>query len=375
MAHLRILHTESSQGWGGQEIRILTEAAGMIERGHTVRILSCPESNIDRAARAQAIPSMVLPIGKKRPRAAAAIRTWLASHGDDYDIINTHSSTDAWLVALAGITLRRMPAVVRTRHVSTAIRNTPTTRWLYLRATQHIVTTGERLRLQLHQDNRFPLAHMTSVPTGIDLQRYCPGNAAQARAQLELPSRPTVLIVATLRSWKGHDDLLSAWSALGNRRSDWQLVIVGDGPRRANIEASIHANQLGDSVRLVGNRDDVESWLRAGDLFVLPSYGNEGVPQGIMQAMATELPVISTTVGAIDEAVIDGETGVLVPPRNVNALTEALARLMDEAELRRRFGAAGLARARERFGAEHMLAAMERIFSNAVVASARARRA
>lgn len=362
MKRLRILHTESSQGWGGQEIRILTESAGMRGRGHDVAILACPGSNLERAARALGIPVTPLAIGRKRPGSLACVRGWLAAHSRDFDVINTHSSTDAWLVAAAGMTLDRMPPVVRTRHVSTAIGNNPATRWLYTRATQHVVTTGERLRQQLHAQNGIALERMTSVPTGIDLQRYQPADSGAARARLGLPPMPAVGIVATLRSWKGHEDLLAAWTRLGERRNGWQLVIVGDGPRRGAIEARVSQLGLAASVHLAGNRDDVERWLQALEIFVLPSYGNEGVPQGIMQAMAAGLPVVSTRVGAIEEAVADGKTGMLVEPRNVEELAKALGALMGDAELRRRCGEAGFERAHACFGIDRMLDAMESVF-------------
>jgi glycosyltransferase involved in cell wall biosynthesis len=112
-----------------------------------------------------------------------------------------------------------------------------------------------------------------------------------------------------------------------------------------------------------GNREDVERWFAAMDLFVLPSYGEEGVSQSVMQAMACGLAVISTTVGAIGEAVINGETGLLVPPRDTAALKAALARLIQDAALRQQYAAAGLTRARERFGIERMRTAMEAVFS------------
>jgi glycosyltransferase involved in cell wall biosynthesis len=364
MTRLRILHTESSQGWGGQEIRILTESAGMLARGHAVTILACPNSNILHAAKAHNVPAVALPIEKKRLGGLFSMRTWLRAHAGDFDVINTHSSTDSWLVALGGLGLTGMPPLVRTRHVSTVVPDNWPTRWLYLRATRHVVTTGERLRQTLHRVNRFPLEHITSVPTGIDLGRYRPGAASEARLALGLVDRPSVGIVATLRSWKGHEDLLDAWSRLGARRQNWQLVIVGDGPQRANIEAQIARLKLADCVFRAGNRDDVERWLQAFDLFVLPSYGNEGVPQGIMQAMAAGLPVISTRVGAIDEAVVDGETGVLIAARDVAKLAETLEVLLRDGERRARYAAAALAYAQRHFGIEPMLDSMENVFRN-----------
>lgn len=365
---MRILHTESSCGWGGQEIRILTEAAGMLARGHQVTILACPNSNIYPAALERGIPTVALAIEKKRVGSLLTMRGWLAKHKHEFDVINTHSSTDAWLVAVAGAMLSGMPPTVRTRHVSTDINRSATTRWLYLNATRHIVTTGERLRTALNRDNGFPLERMTSIPTGIDLSRYRPGDRVAQRAKLGLAECPTLGIVATLRSWKGHCDLLPVWARLQAHFPDWQLVICGDGPQRENLEKQTAELGITDSVRFVGNREDVEQWLQAFDLFTLPSYGNEGVPQGIMQAMASRLPVVSTTVGAIAEAVVDGETGFLVAPRQLDQLETALVKLMGDVALREQMADAALACAQVRFGSERMLDAMTAVFSNAIKA-------
>jgi glycosyltransferase involved in cell wall biosynthesis len=359
---LRILHTESSVGWGGQEIRILTEAQGMLRRGHRITLLTPPEAKLFPAAQKMGLPVVALPIGKKNLGALTALRRWLAANGRDFDVINMHSSTDSWLSALACRTLRGMPPLVRTRHVSTAVHNTLPTRWLYLRATAHVVTAGEALRQQLHRDNRFPLEHMTSVPTGIDLARFRPREQTAARHELGIADMPTLGIVATLRDWKGHAYLLDAFDKLRTRFPTWQLLVIGDGPMREILEQQIRQRGLGDRVRLVGNQDNVEQWMNALDLFVLPSYGEEGVPQGIMQAMACGLAVVSTPVGAIREAVVDGTTGILVEPRNAEALAQGLARLMSDAALRRQMGEAGRHRAQTRFGIDGMLDRMETIF-------------
>ena len=107
-------------------------------------------------------------------------------------------------------------------------------------------------------------------------------------------------------------------------------------------------------------------WLQALDIFTLPSYGEEGVPQAIMQAMACALPVVATPVGAIREAVEDGVTGLLVAPRSAAALATGLARLRNDRALRARLGAAGHKRAGRDFGIEAMLDRMERVFARAV---------
>jgi len=359
---LSILHTESSIGWGGQEIRILTEARGMLDRGHRVMLLTPPNAEMLPAAKKMGVPVEAIDIEKKRVGPLFALRKWLSANGSNYDVINTHSSTDSWLAAVACATLSGMPVIVRTRHVSTAINNHFSTRWLYTKATSHIVTTGEALRQQLHRDNGYALENMTSVRTGIDLNRYRPLEQAAMRAKLGIAARPTLGILATLRDWKGHQDLLTALEILKPKFPDWQLLIIGDGPQRQALEQRVDALNMRDSVRFTGNVDNVPEWLSALDLFTLPSYGDEGVPQGIMQAMACGLAVVSTPVGAINEAVQDGKTGIMTAPRNPQALADSLARLMGDAVLRANMSTAGLAYARENFGIDVMLDGMLGVF-------------
>jgi len=360
---VRILHTESSIGWGGQELRILTEMEGMRRRGHTVHLVTADIADILPAARARGLPADALPIAYKKPRGLRELRKWLRNNVHGFDVVNTHSSTDAWLVAMAGATISRMPPVVRTRHVSTPVNNSWTTRWLYQRATRHIVVTGEALKAQLVRNNGFDPSRITSVRTGIDLARFRPLDGAAARARCGVDVRPAVAIVATLRDWKGHDDLLDAWAAL--QVKGWQLLVIGDGPRRAHLERRVAEMGLSTDVRFTGNQDDVPAWYSCAEIAVLPSFGDEGVPQSLMQAAACGLPAISTPIGAIAEAVRDGKTGLLVPPRDVKALTSALSYLMTHDELRRHMGRAALERAQVEFGIDRMLDGMERVFASA----------
>ncbi len=357
---MRIVHTEASCGWGGQEIRILEESRGMIERGHSVTLLCPPEARIFEEAPKRGVPVVAIPIGRKKIAGVMALRHWLATN--PVDVLNTHSSTDTWLAALACLTLgRKAPPLVRTRHISAAIPNNATTRWLYTRATKHIVTTGEALRRQLVRDNGYPAEMITSVPTGIDTQRFAPGDKHAARANLGLdPDGHYIGIVATLRSWKGHLFLIEAFHSLAAQ--DWQLLIVGEGPMREPIEAKIRELGLERRVRLVGQQDRPEEWMRTLDIFCLPSYANEGVPQAILQAMLTGLPIVTTPVGAITEAVRDGESAIVVAPKDGDALAIALRRLIDEPELAKRLGDSARLKAAASFSREAMLDRMGRIF-------------
>ncbi|MEN6584694.1 MAG: glycosyltransferase family 4 protein [Sulfuricella sp.] len=359
-AKLHIVHTEASLGWGGQEIRILTEAAGMIQRGHQVTLLCPPQARIYSEAQSRGLPVVALPIGRKNLLGVLALRRWLKAHA--VDVINTHSSTDAWLAALAMKSLGKRVPIVRTRHISAPIPHNPATRWLYQRASHHIVTTGERLREQLIGINRFSPAAITSVPTGVDTAHFVPGDKAAVRQQLGLPLDASIVgIVATLRSWKGHRYLVEAFAALPDTT---RLLIVGDGPVKEALLAQIAQLGIADRVVLPGNQRDVLPWLQAMDVFALPSYANEGVPQAILQAMLCGLPIISTPVGSILEAVEHERTGLIVEPQNSAELQQAIQRLLGDADLRQKLGSAARERALARFGFEAMVERMEGIFRN-----------
>lgn len=360
---LRIVHTEASCGWGGQEIRILEEARGLIARGHDVSLLCPPEACIFSEASRFGVPADALAIGRKRPAGVLALRRWVEQQRPD--VINTHSSTDSWLAGLACATLTHPPAIVRTRHISAPIAVNAASRWLYGQSARHVVTTGEALRQTLIDKLKLPPACVTSIPTGIDTERFTPGDKPAARRALGLAAAGHYLgIVATLRSWKGHLYLLDAFAALD--LPDWRLLMVGEGPMRDNIAAKIDELRLGDRVLLTGQRNDPEHWLRALDVFCLPSYANEGVPQAVIQAMLSGLPIVTTPVGAILEAVTDGETALIVKPRDVATLEQALRRLIADPALSNRLGEAARARAVERFSRERMLDGMETIFHSAV---------
>jgi glycosyltransferase involved in cell wall biosynthesis len=367
---LRILHTEASLGWGGQEIRILTEAAGMRSRGHDVR-LACPRTaRIFAEAERFEVPAVALPIGRKGPAGVLALRRFLARHR--VDVVNSHSSTDSWLAAL-GLRLfwlgkDRPPALVRTRHISAPVPNQAATRWLYTRATAEIVTTGEAIRQHLIRDVGVSPARVTSIPTGVDPIYFDPGDKQGARRMLRLPQAvPLVGIIATLRSWKGHRYLVEAMTLLAHREA--QLVIVGEGPQRAALETQITELQLENRVRLVGNQYDVAPWLRALDVFALPSYANEGVPQALLQAMLIGVPCVTTDAGSIGEIAIHDTTALVVPKQNAVSLAAGIDRLLGNAALGARLAWSARDRAQTKFGLDAMLDQMEGVFRRAADAN------
>ncbi|MEO8134234.1 MAG: glycosyltransferase family 4 protein [Betaproteobacteria bacterium] len=359
---MKILHTEASRGWGGQEIRILTEAAGMIARGHVVEVACPPDARIFAEAPRFGVTARPLPIARKNPGGLMAMRRYL--RGNSFDVVNTHSSTDSWLVALASLGWSA-PPLVRTRHISAPVADNRATRWLYCRASAHVVTTGGALREQLIRDSGLAPERVTSVPTGIDPARY-PATSSdrrrRARAALGLPaSVPIVGIVATLRSWKGHRYLIEALGDLPDRET--RLAIVGDGPQRVALEAQARDSGLQERIIFAGNCDDVAPWLHSFDVFALPSYANEGVPQALLQAMFTGLGCVTTDAGAIPEIAMDGTTALIVAREDAGALARALQRLLEDAPLATALGRAARERMLARHSLDTMLDRMEAVFA------------
>ena len=360
-APLSIVHTESSCGWGGQEIRILSEAQGLIRRGHAVRLLCPPDARIYSEAAAWGVPATALPIARKRLLGVKALLKWFKRNRTD--VVSSHSSTDSWLAALALLALGRPFPLVRTRHISAPVPRNALSRWLYTRATARIVTAGESLKKELVEKNRFPAERIDSVPTGIDAQRFKPGDRARARGALRLPlDKKLVGIVATLRSWKGHRYLIEAVAALPDTVG---LVIVGDGPQRDALEALIDKHQMPRRTWFAGDQRDVLPWMQALDVFALPSYANEGVPQALVQAMLVGLPCVTTQAGSIAEVAVHERTGLLVSPQDVEALRKALLRLLEDAPLAARLGEVARQHCSLRFSYQAMLDRMESIYRQA----------
>src|SRR3954467_2100546 len=329
---LSIVHTESSLGWGGQEIRILSEAQGMIRRGHQVKLVCAPESRILNEAPAWKVPVFALPIAKKRLIGLKCMFEWLKL--ERCHVVSTHSSTDSWLTAVALLALGKPCSMVRTRHISAPVPRNMLTRWLYTKATARIVTTGEALKRELVSRNGYTESRIESVPTGVDAARFAPGDRAAARQKLGLPAGMLIGIVATLRSWKGHRYLVEALP------ENSTLVIVGDGPQREALEKLVAKRGLTGRVRFAGNQRDVVPWLQALDIFALPSYANEGVPQALVQAMLVGLPCVTTHAGSIAELAIDGETALIASPQDIPSLRSCLERLIGDEPLKKKLGAA-----------------------------------
>lgn len=322
---MRILHTESSTGWGGQEIRILSESRKFSEMGHSVYLAANPDSLIFKRAHEYGIQAHATNLRKKTLRGLISLYKTIQLIKPD--VVSCHSSTDHWLSALARVFSKRKFAIVRTRHISAQIHQNIPTKWLYNSGADQIMTTGTVINQILTTNNFVSAAKITSVPTGIDTKNYHPDDPLSAKQSLNLPTDTYVFgIVATLRSWKGHSYLIEAFKQISS--NNLQLLIVGDGPKMQELKNLVQELQL-TNITFTDNVKNPAKYLHAMDCFVLPSYANEGVPQALLQAMACGLPIITTRIGGIPECSENYANKIYVPEKDVLALANAMQSAID----------------------------------------------
>jgi len=320
-----VLHTESSPGLGGQEVRTLTEARWIAERGWRVLLAGQPGAAFTERARQLGIDVVEVPMrGAWDLSAVARLARLVRNEG--VGLVHTHSSVDGWVGGLAA-RIARVP-VVRTRHVSIRIRRrlNPVYRWL----ADRVITSGEAIR-SIVVASGVPAARVVAVPAGVDLAEMDrAGKAPDAlRRSLGL-ARPVIGSVAMFRGSKGHAHLLDAFAMARERRPTARLLLVGDGIRRRWVEGLARERGLGDAVVFTGFRSDVPDLLRIMDCFVLASTRTEGVPQSLLQAFAARVPAVASSVGGIPEVVTDKETGILVAPEDAAALARGIEAVLDD---------------------------------------------
>lgn len=205
------------------------------------------------------------------------------------------------------------------------------------------------------------------IPNGISLEAAPDGSGAEARRALGLTSeQPVIGTVTTLRPQKALGVLLEATVRLRKRFPELAVLVIGgeepdepDEPKRLRRLAT----ELGldDSVRFLGLRSDIPELLAALDVAVLTS-DYEGSPLSVMEFMEAACPVVATSVGGVPDIVADGETGLLVPPRDPVAFADAVAKLLADPALGRRLGEAGRRRRRSEFDLSNTIKSVERLY-------------
>ena len=197
-------------------------------------------------------------------------------------------------------------------------------------------------------------ASIAVIPNGVDRPRHeSAGVAAEQRTR--------VITVANLRPEKNHETLIAAADLLSADFPDVEFQIVGDGPRRSELEALVRSRRLDDRVSFLGHREDVGRLLSEASIFALPSR-SEAFPNGAIEAMAAGLPVVASAVGGLLDLIDHGRTGLLVEPGNPTALADALRRLLTNPAAAAQIGERARADVQQRYSFERMVEAFEDLY-------------
>lgn len=279
---------------------------------------------------------------------------------------------DSCRPALLAATMARVPSIVATQHFFGEGQTRPARRRhrLAVRGVDSFVAvsgdTADRLGTWLRGD----ASRVVVIHNGIPLEPFEQRTSAEAVPREENGGRPAVaLAVGRLVRRKGFHDLIAAAALL----PDVQVRVAGDGAERAALEAQAAELGLSERVQFLGQRDDVPELLRACDVFVLPSQF-EGHPLAALEAMAAGRAVVATDSGGTREAVLHGETGLLVPPGDAVALADAVRDLVADRARARRMGEAGRARVRQEFGASLMAERVTQLYDRLLDRGASGRR-
>src|SRR5439155_15542064 len=347
------LHIDTQRDWRGGQRQVLLTVLGLRERGHRAVLVAHPDGEL--ATRASEGHDLL----KLAPRSEVDLHAgWRLSRiirELKPGVVHAHDphAVAAASLALAFNTSPAAPALIASGRVAFRLKPNAFSRWKY-RQVDCFVAASDSIRATLAGDG-IEASKIVTVYEGIDVERIQAEPVANIHAEFWLPTHaPIVGATGALTSEKGHRHLIDAAALVVREVPDARFVILGEGDLRLSLERHIKELRLDKHVLLPGFRPDVLAFLRAFDVFVMPSIA-EGLGTSLLDAMAASKATVATDTGGIPEVVVDGETGLLVPPRDHHALAQAIVRLLKDGQLRERMGAAGLARVQRVFSAARMV--------------------
>src|SRR4051812_196962 len=359
------LHVDTARTWRGGQNQVLLTVNGLRALGHHAALVAHPDGELRRRA-AEGLD--LIPIApRSEVDLTAAWRFSRVVRKLQPDVIHAH---DPHGVAMASLALslgagsrhqRPAPALVAARRVDFHLQGNSFSRWKY-RQVDCFIAASEAIRRMLVADG-IEERRTVTVHEGIDVEHVVAAPAVNVHEAFWLPhGAPVVGNVAALVPHKGQRHLIEAAHLVVREVPDARFVILGEGELREQLEHAVHEHHLEKHVLLPGFRTDVLGCIKGFDFFVMSSV-TEGLGTSLLDAMACSRAVVATRTGGIPEVVADGDTGLLVEPRDHHAMAAAIVRLLRDEPLRRRMAAAGFARVTERFTVARMVSETAAVYA------------
>jgi len=330
--------------------------------------LACPSTLIDLLAPDLPPDVDLFPIHIARPTQIGELRRFSHFLRDRrVQIVHSHQFR-ASLVASPTASLSGVPVTVETPHIREYWRAGWKENYTVDRIAGHFVTgyiaVSAANKRYLVGEKRLPESKISVIPCGADLRPFTRQQSAGQALRRELgisPSQPVLLVAGRLEPQKGHRYLLDAMPSIRGEFPGVVLFCVGEGSLMSELQH--HARELGiaEAARFVGYQRNMARWYALADIVVLPSLF-EGLPITAIEALASEKPMVATAVDGTPEIVVDGVTGLTVPPRDSTALARAIVRLLREPELRATFGRQGRELVEHSFSIERMVEQIENLY-------------
>jgi glycosyltransferase involved in cell wall biosynthesis len=359
---MNILQINSGSGWSGGQYQVLLLSRGLMERGHHVVIVCPPGSALaEKASKAGLVVEPIRMRGEWDLKAVYDLCRVLRRHR--IEVINTHKPKTQTLARMAA-SLARVPVVVATRRVSFPLRQHLLTRLKWVTGVARIIAVSKKVEEVLIRSG-VPSEKAVTIYGAIDLKRFHPGlDDRGIRREFELDEMtPVVGKVADYRPWKGYQVFLEAAALILSEMPEVRFFAIGK--KMPHYDEMLNmARRLGIERQVVftGFRDDVERFYRMMAVSVNCATEGEGLPGVLRESLAMEVPVVATDVGGSREVVMDGETGLIVPPSDPKAMAQAILRLLKDPELRLKMGRYGHKRMEEQFSIDAMVNQTEALY-------------
>lgn len=366
-ALMKILQVCSASEMGGGEVHVAGLVRGLANRGHAIYLAVRPDSPL-RDALAGVIASWhEMPLRNSLDlQSARAIAALVDAHG--IEIIHAHMGRDYLVAALA---CKRTNGVklVLTRHHYLPLKRHALYRWM-LRDVAAVIAVSDSVRESVIERLGLPDERVHTVPNWIDPERFKPIERDAARAMFRLRANIVVACIGQVTPAKGQEEFVRAAATIARMRSDIEFLIVGEereeeGPFTAHLNVLATSLGVGEKLRFTGRVRHIAELLAAVDVVVVPSW-DEGFSLVTIEAMAARRAVLASNVGGMAGIIKDNVTGLLVPPRNVHALTDKLLWLVSDAPLRERLSVQGQRDVYTRFGREQIIERIEAIYNQAI---------